>query len=266
MKTLAFIGAGRMATAIVQGLLQRNLYQPADISCCSGDDDTGKILSDLTGIHYCANPADFPAETDLIVLACKPPQLDNLDPVIQKFSEGKTLLSILAGTPIEKLRNAFPNASQIIRTMPNTPGSIGAGITAYSPENPLSTEETQTIEAILGTLGHILHVPEEQIDAITAISGSGPAYFFQFTNTLAEAAVQLGLNQEQAQLLASQTFIGSAKLLEQSGQTPTELRNAVTSPGGTTQAALESFQKDQLPHIVANAAKAARNRSIELSL
>ena len=109
-------------------------------------------------------------------------------------------------------------------------------------------------------------MPEEQIDAITAISGSGPAYFFQFTNTLAEAALQLGLNQEQAQLLASQTFIGSAKLLEQSGQTPTELRNAVTSPGGTTQAALESFQKDQLPHIVANAAKAARNRSIELSL
>ena len=266
MKTLAFIGAGRMATAIVQGLLQRNLYQPTDIYCCSGDDDTGKILSDLTGIHYCANPADFPAETDLIVLACKPQQLDDLDPVIQKFSEGKTLLSILAGTPIEKLRNAFSNASQIIRTMPNTPGSIGAGITAYSPENPLSTEETQTIEAILGTLGHILHVPEEQIDAITAISGSGPAYFFQFTNTLAEAAVQLGLNEEQAQLLATQTFIGSAKLLEQSGQTPTELRNAVTSPGGTTQAALESFQKDQLPHIVANAAKAARNRSIELSL
>jgi len=240
MKTLAFIGAGRMATAIVQGLLQRKLYPPTDLYCCSGDDDTGKTLSQLTGIHYCEKPTDFPPETDL-------------------------LLSILAGTPIAKLRNHFPDSRQIIRTMPNTPGSIGAGVTAYTPEEELSDSDTQSIESILGTLGHILLVPEEQIDAITAISGSGPAYFFQFTNTLAEAAQQLGLNEEQAQLLATQTFIGSAKLLEQSQQTPTQLRNAVTSPGGTTQAALESFQRDHLTQIVANAANAARDRSIELS-
>ena len=265
MKTLAFIGAGRMATAIVQGLLQRKLYPPTDLYCCSGDDDTGKTLSQLTGIHYCEKPTDFPPETDLILLACKLQQLDDLDPNIPKLAAGKTLLSILAGTPIAKLRNHFPDSRQIIRTMPNTPGSIGAGVTAYTPEEELSDSDTQSIESILGTLGHILLVPEEQIDAITAISGSGPAYFFQFTNTLAEAATQLGLSPEQAQLLATQTFIGSAKLLEQSQQTPTQLRNAVTSPGGTTQAALESFQRDHLTQIVANAANAARDRSIELS-
>lgn len=265
MKTIAFIGAGRMATAIVQGLLQRKLYQPTDIFCCSGEDDTGKNLSKLTSIHYCKTPNCFPPETELVILACKPQQLDGLDPDIPKLAAGKTLLSILAGTPLAKLRTHFPDAKQIIRTMPNTPGSIGAGITAYTPEEPLSKADTQTIESILGTLGHILHVPEEQIDAITAISGSGPAYFFQFTNTLAEAATQLGLTEDQAQLLATQTFIGSAKLLEQSRQTPTDLRNAVTSPGGTTQAALESFQQDNLAQIVANASKAARNRSIELS-
>ena len=254
-----------MATAIVQGLLQRKLYQPTDISCCSGEDDTGKNLSELTGIHYIQNPADFPADTDLIVLACKPQQLDTIDPAIPTLAKGKTVLSILAGTPISKLRATFPEASQIIRTMPNTPGSIGAGVTAYTPEKSLTLEETQSIESILGTLGNFLRVPESQIDAITAISGSGPAYFFQFTNALAESAIQLGLSNDQAQLLATQTFIGSAKLLEQSGQTPTELRDAVTSKGGTTQAALESFQKDQLLQIVANAAKAAHDRSIELS-
>jgi pyrroline-5-carboxylate reductase len=265
MNKLAFIGAGKMATAIVQGLLNRKLYQPADIACCSGPDDTGKNLSAQTGIRHYENPSDFPPDRDLFVLACKPQQIDSIDPTLQQLANGKTVLSILAGTTIAKLRAKFPGASLIIRTMPNTPGSIGEGVTGYAPEKELEPQTQKAIEAILGTLGHYLQVPEGQIDAITAISGSGPAYFFQFTNCLAQAGMEIGLPEEQARLLAERTFIGAAKLLEQSGLSPTELRNAVTSPGGTTQAALESFQANGIQALVTRGATAAKDRSIELS-
>ena len=265
MNKIAFIGAGRMASAIVQGLLQQKLYEPAAISCCSGPDDTGKNLSAQTGIGYCVDPADFDPDTDLFVLACKPQQIDDIDPALPKLAEGKTVLSIVAGKTIATLRAKFPGAALIIRTMPNTPGSIGEGVTGYAPEKDLDAGTQNTIESILGTLGHYLQVPEGQIDNITAISGSGPAYFFQFTNTLAQAGLDIGLSEDQAQLLAARTFIGAAKLLEQSGQTPTDLRNAVTSPGGTTQAALESFEAHGLQQLVSQAAQAAKQRSIELS-
>ncbi len=264
MKKISFIGAGRMATAMVGGILENKLRKSAELACCAGNDDTGRILAEKTGIRFLEQAADLPPDTDLVVLACKPQQLDNLDPAIRQLVKGNSLLSIVAGKRITTLQEYFPEANTVIRCMPNTPGSIGEGFTAYTPSENLSPEDSTSIEGILGSLGEVLHVPEEWIDLVTAISGSGPAYFFEFTAALAEAGEKIGLPAEMADKLARRTFIGAAKLLEQSGASPVDLRIAVTSPGGTTQAALEKFTERKLREIVAEASKAARDRSLEL--
>lgn len=265
MEKISFIGAGRMASAIVAGILENQLCQAADIACCAGNDDTGATLAERTGIQFCANAADLPEDTDLIILACKPQQLDNIDPAITALTSGKAVLSIIAGKQVSTLAAKFPQAQLIIRCMPNTPGSIGEGFTGYTPSGTFSAAEKSAIEAILGALGEVLQVEEPWIDMVTAITGSGPAYFFEFTAALAEAGQKLGFPEKIADQLARRTFIGAAKLLEQSGESPVALRTAVTSPGGTTQAALETFEAADLRELVARAATAAYDRSIELS-
>ena len=265
MKKISFIGAGRMASAIVKGILDKNLCLPRDISCCAGNDDTGKILAKKTGIQFYDNANNLPLETELLILACKPQQLDNIDPAIIRLAQGKTILSIVAGKQVATLKEIFKGARLVIRSMPNTPGSIGEGFTGYSPSQKLGPEDKSVIEGILGSLGDVLEMPEPWIDLVTAISGSGPAYFFEFTAALAEAGKQLGFPDEIADRLARRTFIGAAKLLEQSEEDPVALRIAVTSPGGTTQAALETFEAANLRKLVAKAATAAHTRSLELS-
>ena len=238
MKKISFIGAGRMASAIVAGILDKKLSQPSDIACCAGNDDTGKILAEKTGIRFCAEASDLPDDSDLFVLACKPQQLDNIDPAIPGLAEGKAILSIVAGKKLATLESKFPGARLIIRCMPNTPGSIGEGFTGYTPSSTLPPADKAAIEGILGSLGEVLEVQEPWIDKVTAITGSGPAYFFEFTAALAQAGKELGFPDDIADQLARRTLIGAAKLLEQSGESPVDLRVAVTSPGGTTQAAL----------------------------
>ena len=265
MRKISFIGSGRMATAIVQGILDKGLYQPGDLACCAGNDDTGRILSQKTGIQFCVKAADLPVDTDLVILACKPQQLDKIDPAIPGLARGKAVLSIIAGKQVATLEETFPGTRIVIRCMPNTPGSIGEGFTGYTPSQKLGPGDKAAIEGILGSLGEVLEVPEPWIDLVTAISGSGPAYFFEFTAALAEAGKQLGFPDDLAERLAQRTFIGAAKLLEQSGEDPVSLRIAVTSPGGTTQAALDTFEAANLRELVAKAAAAAHQRSIELS-
>ena len=172
----------------------------------------------------------------------------------------------MAGITLKRLQRSFPKAKNIVRSMPNTPGQIGEGATGYfflkDPEN----EDAKTIQSILSSLGKTHSSKQEsELDLVTAISGSGPAYLFEFTCALEEAAREIGLDAQIAKELALQTIIGSAKLMENSDFSPEELRNQVTSPNGTTQAALESFSSDELREIVKRAVTAARNRSIELS-
>ena len=172
----------------------------------------------------------------------------------------------MAGITLNRLQQSFPKAKNIVRSMPNTPGQIGEGATGYFFLNDPESEDAETIRSILSSLGktHLLR-QESELDLVTAISGSGPAYLFEFTCALEEAAREIGLDLQIAKELALQTIIGSAKLMENSDFSPEELRNQVTSPNGTTQAALESFSSDDLREIVKRAVTAARNRSIELS-
>lgn len=262
---IAFLGAGRMAAAIINGLLQNQHYTPAQIACTCGDDPSGPELAAATGITYAPDLAPAIRDAHTLVLACKPQQLSEIDPALIAATEGKLIFSILAGTPLQKLQATFPAARNIVRTMPNTPGQIGAGITAYTPAQALDPQDEQRVKAILTALGNYHEVAESQLDAITALSGSGPAYLFEFTAALRDAGIELGLDPLLAHSLALHTIYGSAALLLQSEEDPEALRDAVTSKGGTTAAALKTLSDHDLRGLIKKALTAARDRSIELA-
>lgn len=254
-----------MASAMVRGVLSRHLYQPAQIGCTCGTDPTGPELARQTGIAYESDPSKLLGAADVVVLACKPQQLATLDAAYVAQTDGKLLLSILAGTPLAKLAAKFPRVRNLVRAMPNTPGQIGAGITAYSARTALSAADHQTVENILGSLGPVLALPEADIDAVTAISGSGPAYLFEFVAAFRAAAIATGLPPATAEKLVLETIQGSAKLLAATGEDPEKLRDAVTSPGGTTEAALKVFKAHNLRQVFQDAVAAAQRRSVELA-
>ena len=264
-KKIAFIGAGRMASAIVKGLIQKKVFSPDEIVCISGDDNTGTLLAEASGITATDSLLSFIPDVETLVLACKPQQLDQIDSSILEDSSHITLISILAGTPISRLSKFFPKVKNIVRSMPNTPGQIGCGSTAYATLNTLKTEELELIENILGALGTVHPVNESQIDAITALSGSGPAYVFEFISSLISAGTKAGLEENLATTLAIQTVLGSAKLLKESGSSPEELRNAVSSPGGTTEAALNTMNQKNFRDLIESAVSSANKRSKELA-
>lgn len=265
MIKIAFIGAGRMASAMIGGLLKNNHYRATEIGCTCGNDPTGPQLAEKTGITYEPDLGQLLKMTEIAVLACKPQQFNDLSPELASLLKDKLVVSILAGTTLEKLNAKFNQARNVVRAMPNTPGQIGAGITGYSPAQPLSSQDSDAVAKILGSLGEIIELPENKIDAVTAVSGSGPAYLFEFAAALREAAKAVDLDDATAEKLALHTIFGAAKLLEATGEDPETLRNNVTSPNGTTQAALESFQANNLRDIVQAAVTAARDRSIELA-
>ena len=264
---VAFIGAGKMVSAIVKSILDARIFEPEQIACCSANDGTSEKLSSDTGIVRFENIDQMLAKNPrTLVLGCKPQQLSELPSNIAEKTEGCLVLSIMAGITLSRLHMSFPKAKNIVRSMPNTPGQIGAGATGYFFLNEPENDDAKIIRNILSSLGQTyLLKKESDLDSITAISGSGPAYLFEFTCALEDAAKEIGLNAQMAKELASQTIIGSAKLMENSSFSPEELREQVTSPNGTTQAALESFLSDQLRETVKRAARAAKKRSIELS-
>lgn len=261
---IVFIGAGRMASAIIRGLLEQKHYLPEEIACTCGQDSSGPQLASDTDIHYFTNIAEAAKSAETIVLACKPQQFDQIDSDLIEAANGSLILSILAGTTLKRLTGKFATARNIVRTMPNTPGQIGAGVTAYAPLTELSESDQAIVEKTLSSLGTYHLVAESDLDAVTALSGSGPAYIFEFCAALREAGVNAGLSPELSLDLAIQTLLGSSQLLASSELSAEELRNAVTSPGGTTAAALKVFEQAEFRKLVDQAIQAAKARSIEL--
>lgn len=262
---IAFIGAGRMASAIVHGLLEKEHYVPAEIACTCGDDPSGPTLAESTGIQYLSDitPALYQAEA--VVLACKPQQFSAISPALAEAARGKLVLSILAGTPLSRLSEKFAHARNIVRTMPNTPGQIGAGTGAFAPLRELSDKDSTLVGNTLRSLGNFHQVTEKDLDAVTALSGSGPAYVFEFAAALREAGIHCGLDQDLANALSIDTLLGAALLLAESEESPEVLRDAVTSPGGTTAAALKVFEAGNFRNLVEQALVAAQKRSQALA-
>jgi pyrroline-5-carboxylate reductase len=254
-----------MASAIVRGLLEKEHYKPEEIACTCGDDPTGPALAKATGIQFLPDINPALHETEAVILACKPQQFTAINSELAGAARGKLIISILAGTPLARLSDRFAHARNVVRTMPNTPGQIGAGVTAFTPLRELSEKDVEIVENTLSSLGNFHEVEEEDLDAVTALSGSGPAYVFEFAAALREAGVNCGLDEGLADALAVDTLLGAAMLLAESEETPEALRDAVTSPGGTTAAALKVLEEGDLRRLVDQALEAAKARSIELA-
>jgi pyrroline-5-carboxylate reductase len=262
---IAFIGGGRMASAIIAGLINQKLCAPAAISVLGGSGPTAAALAARTGIRLATDLPDLLATADLVVIAFKPQHLAAADPRLAELTRGKLVLSVLAAKTLARLARTFPHARNLVRTMPNTPAAIGAGITGWAALHELSPADRATVTSLLGAMGREIELPEDQIDALMAVSGCGPAFVFEFTAALRQAGVACGLAPATADLLARETVIGAAKLMAHTGTDPEELRNQVTSPKGTTYEGLQVMQARDFRGLLRDTALASKARSTELS-
>ena len=262
---IAFLGSGRLASAIIRGLIARGVSTPAGIACTSKGGETARRLAAETGI---AHEPDLPrllTPADIVVVAFKPQSLAAADPRLGELTAGKLVISLLAGKRLARLAQVFPRARNLVRTMPNTPAAIGAGITPYCALAPLSVADQAAVEAMLGALGSHFPLAEEHLDAVTALSAGGPAFLFEFTAALREAGIAAGLPPEVSARLATETVIGSAKLLGHTHAEPEALRDQVVSPNGTTFAGLQVMASRQFRETVRDTILASTRRAAELS-
>lgn len=265
MHKFAFLGSGNMAGAMVDGLLAKKAATASEIVCLGGDDDTAAKLQARTGIAVARSLDELLREADTLVVAFKPQHLASADPRLAELTAGKLVISILAGKRLSSLGKVFSGARNLVRTMPNTPGQIGAGITAWAARSPLAGRDLELVQTVLKALGEIVEVPETDLDAVTGLSGSGPAYVFEFAAALRDAGVAAGLTREASEKLAMQTLLGAAQLLAQKKIEPETLRDQVTSPNGTTYAGLQRMKAGDFRGLVRDTVLAATARSKELS-
>ncbi len=265
MESIAFLGSGSMAAAMVEGLIAKGAYSPGQIICIGGSGKSAPGLSKRTGIRLAASLEELLEGAGTLVVAFKPQNLAGADPRLAALTEGRLVISVLAGKKVEALQAAFPRARCLVRSMPNTPGQIGAGLTGWCADRPLTAGDRSTIDTLFGALGASIEMPESQMDACTAISGAGPAYVFEFAAALRDAAIGLGFDAKTSKVLAVETVLGAARLLARRDVDPEVLRSEVTSPNGVTAAGLRKMADRDFRGMIREAATAARARSEELS-
>lgn len=264
-QTIAFIGAGNMAEALVKGLLRAGVAAPQEILCTDRRAERGPELQARYGVRFTASNLEAVKEAGIIVLSVKPQVMEKvLAEIGPALDATKLVISIAAGIPIAALERQVGHGVRVIRTMPNTPALVGAGATALSPGEHATEADLRQAKALFDAIGMSVVVDEPLLDAVTGLSGSGPAYIFLIIEALADGGVKAGLARIQAQELAAQTVFGSAKLLIETGEHPGRLKDQVTSPGGTAIAGLHTLEAGGLRTTLMNAVEAATNRSREL--
>ena len=262
---IAFIGAGNMASSLIGGLLAKGL-DAAQIRASDPGAETRARVSAEHGIELFADNAQVVQDADVIVIAVKPQVMKAVCQDLRAHLEPHQLLiSIAAGITCTSLQNWLGN-QPLVRCMPNTPALLGKGVSGLFATAAVTAEQRQQAEDLLSAVGIAVWVDTEaQIDAVTAVSGSGPAYFFLLIEAMADAGVKLGLPREVAKQLAEQTALGAAHMAVASDVDAAELRRRVTSPAGTTEAAIKSFQADGFAASVEKALSAAAHRSAEMA-
>ncbi|MBS8260524.1 pyrroline-5-carboxylate reductase [Roseibium polysiphoniae] len=260
------VGAGRMGGAMLSGWMADGVDPSAIVVCDPGPAPEMLSLLETHGIrHVTETPADL--NPSIVLVAVKPQMMDAVLPGVAPAVRPDTLiLSVAAGTPIARFETAFGQVP-VARAMPNTPAMVGRGITAVYPNVAVSSAQKETIASLLGAVGKVVWLEnEDQIDQVTAVSGSGPAYVFWLAECLAEAGRELGLPEELARELADATVTGAGELMHQSDDVPSTLRKNVTSPNGTTAAALDVLMApDGLQPLMTRAVAAAARRARELA-
>jgi pyrroline-5-carboxylate reductase len=263
-KKIAFLGAGRMAEALIGGLLVSNACRPADI--WTTDPLVARCEAMKAQFDVRIGTANQPAAewADAVVLAVKPQVLAEVSSDVSSYLDGKLVVSIAAGISIERIRRLLPSARAIVRAMPNTPALVREGVTAVASGPGCSDEDGAFAKGLFEAVGRVVEVEERLMDAVTGLSGSGPAYVFTAIEALADGGVKMGLPRRTAELLAAQTILGAARLVMERSEHPAQLRDQVASPGGTTIAGLHQLEQNGFRATLMAAVEAATKRSKEL--
>lgn len=263
-KKLGFIGGGNMASALVKGLTHSG-FPSSRIWVADVDADRSKAIAEKHGVETAANNAELVKTCDVIVLSVKPQVIDRVLAAIGKdIRPDQLVVSVAAGVPISAMEARFPAGTRVVRTMPNTPATVEAGATAIAAGTSATEEDLAVARAMFSAVGRVVTLDESLLDAVTGLSGSGPAYVMLMIEALADGGVKVGLHRDTALLLAAQTVYGSAKLLLETGEHPGRLKDMVTSPGGTAIAGLHTLESGGLRRTLIDAVEAATNRAAQL--
>ena len=267
-QTICFIGGGNMARSLIGGLINDGV-KPQFITVAEPDASRREELTNHFGVNVLADNVAAVNESDIVIFAVKPQVMKTaVLPIAEELSAKKPLLiSIAAGIPISSLESWAGGDLAMVRAMPNTPALINASITALFASPQVLPKHRNQAESILQAVGNAVWVEDEALmDTVTAVSGSGPAYFFYFMEALEQAAIEEGLDGKTARLLTLETALGAARLAIETEKSPSELRDQVTSPGGTTEAAIQVFEHAATKQIFKHAVTAARKRSADLAI
>jgi len=267
---IAIIGAGSMGTAILSGLIAAGTAADS-ITASTATTQSSKALSDKFGIKSFALDASHSANSDasqgadVLLIAVKPAKvLSTLEEINDSVKDSALVISVAAGVTTESMEQAIGSKASVIRAMPNTPSIVGHGVTGIAKGKSANDSQLAVAKALFETVGQVLIVEEDKINALSTISGSGPAYVFYFAEKLMNAARKMGFSEKEANLMVRSTFLGSATLLAASSDSPETLRAQVTSPNGTTMQATARFDEADLEKIFIEATEAALARAIEL--
>jgi pyrroline-5-carboxylate reductase len=262
---IGFLGAGKMATALAKGFLHAQLVQPGQLFAADPAPAAREHFAAATAAHTCASNLETAQAASILILATKPDQVAAaLAEIAAAFTPSHLLISIAAGVPLARLEAALPIGARVIRVMPNTPALVGAGAAALALGKHATPADGQLAQQLLSAVGLALTVKESLLDAVTGLSGSGPAYVYQFIEALSDGGVAAGLPRDVATRLAAQTVLGSAKMVLETGQHPGALKDQVTSPGGTTIEGVHELEKGGLRATVISAVRAAALKSKQL--
>ena len=263
-KNIGFIGGGAIAEALIHGILQTKLVNAEQITVADIMQERLQYLAKTFAVSVKQVGEEVAAKADLLFLTVKPQVTELVLTTIAPFVSEKTLIvSIVAGVTLTTLQEKFPHCA-IIRVMPNTPVAVGEGMSAMALGQHATVADEASVSSLLAAAGKVVTVPESMMDAVTGLSGSGPGYAFVIIDALADAGVRVGIPRLVARQLAAQTLLGAAKMVLETGKHPAELRDMVTSPGGTTIAGIHILEKQGIRAALSDAVAAATERSREM--
>lgn len=265
-KTIGFIGAGNMARAIVNGMISSGLIEADQAILSDAVESQLESAVAQTGTRAAKNNQEVARLSDVIILATKPYQVAEVCADIKnEVTTSKLIISICAGIPTRKIEEGLGGGVKVVRVMPNTPALIGCGSAAIAPGKNAAANDLETATAIFEAVGAAVVVAEEKLDLVTGLTGSGPAYVFRFTEALLQAGIDQGLTEEEAKVLVPQMVLGAARMAIESGKPLHELRQNVTTKGGTTEAGLKVLEEGDFGQLIFDCVEAATRRSRELA-
>lgn len=264
-KTLGLLGCGNMGSAIVQGAIQAGALEGRQVFLFDIDKHKAESLAEAIQGTVVGSTSELMAQAEMVLLAVKPQGMQEVLEEIAPLAKDQHLfLSVAAGLPVALLEGALGEQARVIRVMPNTPALLGCGMSALARGSQVHDEEMAAARCLFETVGKVTEVEDCAMDAVTGVSGSGPAYVFRMVEVLAQGGEKMGLPEETALELARQTLLGAARMVTETDTPPEELRRRVTSPQGTTEAGLKSMEKDDFSGLMARAVEAATLRGKEI--